>query len=164
MIPIPTRPLPERPLHKPSPPLAPTTAGDKDPPTQSVNPLSLQRQSSRIWQEIEYERATRQGIPGGKVERSRKPVNPLQRGGGGRRHRRSLGGERLADFGTKEACDEWLSDTYHILLLCSSRICNEHCISEGTTRVEGSSAYSSSSPRASAPKIATESSDLSCNG
>ncbi|KAG2630710.1 hypothetical protein PVAP13_3KG536400 [Panicum virgatum] len=37
-------------------------------------------------------------------------------------------------FGRKEACDEWLSDTYHMLLLCSSRICNEHCIGEGATR------------------------------
>ncbi|KAG2622104.1 hypothetical protein PVAP13_3NG284000 [Panicum virgatum] len=37
-------------------------------------------------------------------------------------------------FGRKEVCDEWLSDTYHMLLLCSSRICNEHCIGEGATR------------------------------
>ncbi|CAL4890989.1 unnamed protein product [Urochloa decumbens] len=37
-------------------------------------------------------------------------------------------------FGSKEVCDEWPSDTYHMLLLCSSRICNEHCIGEGATR------------------------------
>ncbi|CAL4897789.1 unnamed protein product [Urochloa decumbens] len=37
-------------------------------------------------------------------------------------------------FGSKEVCDEWASDTYHMLLLCSSRICNEHCIGEGATR------------------------------
>ncbi|PUZ70220.1 hypothetical protein GQ55_2G209100 [Panicum hallii var. hallii] len=37
-------------------------------------------------------------------------------------------------FGRKEACDERLSDTYHMLLLCSSRICNEHFIGEGATR------------------------------
>jgi hypothetical protein len=40
----------------------------------------------------------------------------------------------FAVFGRKEACDEWLSDTYRMLLLCSSRICNEHCIGEGATR------------------------------
>ena len=40
----------------------------------------------------------------------------------------------FAVFGRKEVCDEWLSDTYHMLLLCSSRICNEHCIGEGATR------------------------------
>ncbi|KAF8655605.1 hypothetical protein HU200_008484 [Digitaria exilis] len=37
-------------------------------------------------------------------------------------------------FGRKEVCDEWLSETYHMLLLCSSKICNEHCIGEGGTR------------------------------
>ncbi|RCV19561.1 hypothetical protein SEVIR_3G413900v4 [Setaria viridis] len=36
--------------------------------------------------------------------------------------------------GSKEVCDEWLSDTYRMLLLCSSYICNEHCIGEGATR------------------------------
>jgi len=40
----------------------------------------------------------------------------------------------FAGCGNKEACDEWLSDTYRMLLLCSSKTCNKHCINEGATR------------------------------
>ncbi|KXG23982.1 hypothetical protein SORBI_3008G167400 [Sorghum bicolor] len=36
--------------------------------------------------------------------------------------------------GNKEPCDEWSSDTYRMLLLCSSKTCSKHCISEGATR------------------------------
>ncbi|WVZ91219.1 hypothetical protein U9M48_037422 [Paspalum notatum var. saurae] len=42
----------------------------------------------------------------------------------------------LAPSRAGEACDQWLSDTYRMLFLCSTKICNEHCIGEGGTRGE----------------------------
>ncbi|KAJ1266353.1 hypothetical protein BS78_08G144500 [Paspalum vaginatum] len=69
----------------------------------------------------------------------------------------------LAPSRAGEACDQWLSDTYRMLFLCSSKICNEHCIAERGAP-GGSVASSSPGPSAFAPKNATEPSDLSCNG
>ncbi|KAF0924444.1 hypothetical protein E2562_010105 [Oryza meyeriana var. granulata] len=36
--------------------------------------------------------------------------------------------------GNKEVCEEWTSDTYRMLVLCSSKKCNQYCVSEGATR------------------------------
>uniref|UniRef100_A0A0D9XMT1 Knottin scorpion toxin-like domain-containing protein n=1 Tax=Leersia perrieri TaxID=77586 RepID=A0A0D9XMT1_9ORYZ len=33
-----------------------------------------------------------------------------------------------------EVCEEWLSDTYRMLVMCSSEKCNQLCVSEGATR------------------------------
>ena len=65
---------------------------------------------------------------------------------------------------SKEACDEWSSDTYRMLLLCSSKTCNKHCIDEGATR--GKCGFLIFRPFCFCTKLknATKQSHLSCNG